>query len=45
MFDMLSKILDWTGQIVFAICGLIILDSLFADDAGIFEYVLGASSL
>ena len=41
MGDMVDNILNWVGRIVFAICGLIILDSVFADGAGVFEYVLG----
>ena len=41
MFDMVGKTLDWAGRITFVVCGLIILDSLFADGAGVFEYVLG----
>lgn len=42
MMDMFDKILDWAGRITFAIGGLIILDSLFVDGAGGFEYVLGS---
>lgn len=41
MFDMVGKTLDWAGRITFVVCGLIILDSLFANGAGVFEYVLG----
>ena len=41
MLDMVDKIFDWVNLIVFAIGGLIILDSVFADGAGVFEYVLG----
>ncbi len=41
MFDMVDKILDWVSRIVFAVGGLIILDSVLADGAGVFEYVLG----
>ena len=41
MLDMVDKIFDWVSRIVFAICGLIILDSVLADGAGVFEYVLG----
>lgn len=41
MGDMVDKILYWASWIVFAIGGLVILDSLFADGAGVFEYVLG----
>ena len=41
MGDMVDKIFDWVNLIVFAIGGLIILDSVFADGAGVFEYVLG----
>ena len=41
MLDMFGKILDWAGRITFVVCGLIILDSVLADGAGVFEYVLG----
>ena len=41
MGDVVDKILNWASLIVFAIGGLIILDSLFADGAGVFEYILG----
>ena len=41
MLDMFGNILDWAGRITFAVCGLIILDSVLADGAGVFEYVLG----
>lgn len=41
MGDMVDKILNWAGRIVFAIGGLIMLDSVLADGAGVFEYVLG----
>ena len=41
MFDMVGKTLDWAGRITFAVCGSIILDSVFADGASVFEYVLG----
>ena len=41
MLDMFGNIFDWAGRITFAVCGLIILGSVFADGAGVFEYVLG----
>ncbi len=41
MLDMFGNILDWAGRITFVVCGLIILDRVFADGAGVFEYVLG----
>lgn len=41
MGDMIDKILNWVSRIVFAIGGLIILDSVLAGNAGVFEYVLG----
>lgn len=41
MGDMIDNILNWVSRIVFVIGGLIILDSVLADGAGVFEYVLG----